>query len=53
LVYRPANLIACEGIEKNEISCAVSTLPIFRDRNRPDVGVPIDTQGQCAACLLR
>jgi hypothetical protein len=38
---------------KNESYRAVVTLPVFRGRDRTDLGVPIDTPGRCAACLLR
>jgi hypothetical protein len=52
VVYRPAKLVACKGL-KNEIRWAVSTLLVLRERDCPDVGVPIYTQSQRAACLLR
>ena len=41
------------GNGKNEIHCTVFTLHVFRRRGRPGIGVPVDTKGRCAACLLR
>jgi hypothetical protein len=41
------------GIQKDENYRAVFTLPVFRGRDRTNLGVPVDTEGSGAARLLR
>ena len=53
MVYRQAKLDRVRGIGKMRVIALFLLLPIFRDCDRPDGGVPVYTEGRCAACLLR